>query len=251
MNRLPGDGGAAGVPERLGGLEVTITGRDAPTGAPVVVMLHGYAMTSTDLSPFAAIVKRPVRFVFPEGPIPVRLAGGTGDKRTFWPVDAARRAASLALGPRDFWAERPAGRDEARALIEGLLDDVVRTLAPSRLVLGGFSQGAMLAVDVALRGGRRPDALVLLAGSRVAADDWAPLLTRVRGMPVFISHGRDDQDVAFAAGEALRDELATAGAAVTWVPFDGGHQVALSSWRALNAFLAPVVAGTPAVVAAG
>jgi phospholipase/carboxylesterase len=54
---------------------------------------------------------------------------------------------------------------------------------------------------------------------------------------VLISHGRADSDLAFAAGESLRDCLTTAGAATTWVPFDQGHEVPLVVWRRLRKFL--------------
>jgi phospholipase/carboxylesterase len=52
-----------------------------------------------------------------------------------------------------------------------------------------------------------------------------------------VSHGRGDTDLAFAAGEALRDLLVSGGAAVTWVPFDQGHEIPLVVWRGLRKFL--------------
>ena len=59
----------------------------------------------------------------------------------------------------------------------------------------------------------------------------------MHGLPIFISHGRDDQDVSFAAGERLRDTLIEAGAIVTWVEFAGGHIIPLQVWRELKKFL--------------
>ena len=47
--------------------------------------------------------------------------------------------------------EIPDGLAEARASVIAMLDELERELAPSFLVLGGFSQGAMLSCDVALR----------------------------------------------------------------------------------------------------
>lgn len=229
---------------RLGDLDVIEVGAHLPPSAPVVLMLHGYAMTAADLAPFAAAVKLPVRFLFVDGPlvVPPGAAERAIPTRTFWPVDPAKRTASLALGPRDFADLRPDGLDEAREAVVGAITDVERRFAAAPMVLGGFSQGAMLAMEVALRGPRTPDAVVLMAGSRVAWREWAPLVGRLRGVPVLMSHGRHDPDVGFAAGEALRDALTTAGASVTWSPFEGGHEVPLSAWRQMRALLTPLLA---------
>jgi phospholipase/carboxylesterase len=95
----------------------------------------------------------------------------------------------------------------------------------------------MLACDQALRSLLPVDGLILLSSSRIAFDEWRPLLPNLKALPVLISHGRRDADLAFSAGEALRDSLLEIGAAVTWVPFDGGHQIPLMVWRAIRKFL--------------
>ena len=55
---------------------------------------------------------------------------------------------------------------------------------------------------------------------------------------MLVSHGTHDTDLAFAAGEALRDFHRNSQARVTWQPFDGGHEIPLVVWRALRRFLA-------------
>ncbi|MEO6688976.1 MAG: hypothetical protein ABIS07_13165, partial [Dokdonella sp.] len=105
-----------------------------------------------------------------------------------------------------------------------------------RLVLVGFSQGGMLAMDYTLHDGC-PDALVLLSSSRIAFSDWEPRLRRLAGLPVLVAHGHADAELAFAAGENLRDAAIAGGAVVSWVPFDGGHEIPLVVWRSLRQFL--------------
>jgi phospholipase/carboxylesterase len=127
----------------------------------------------------------------------------------------------------------PVGRNEARAALNEVCGQVPRK---KRLALVGFSQGGMLAMDYVLHGGR-VDALALLSSTRIAFEEWRPLLPRLSGLPVLIAHGRDDEELAFAAGEALRDAAAAGGARVTWLPFDGGHGIPLPAWRGLRRFL--------------
>ena len=54
---------------------------------------------------------------------------------------------------------------------------------------------------------------------------------RVAGLPVLVSHGERDPDLAFSAGEALRDCLRAAGADVEWVPVRRGPRIPLVVWR--------------------
>ena len=96
----------------------------------------------------------------------------------------------------------------------------------------------MLAMDYVLHGGRRPDALALLSSTRIAIADWQPRAAALAKLPVLVAHGRADAELAFAAGEQLRDFAAAGGADVTWLPFDGGHEMPFVVWRALRKLIA-------------
>ena len=213
-----------------------------PSGAPdcVVVLLHGYAMTPDDLSPFARSMRLPFLFAFPEGPLAAEPGG-----RAWWTIDRERRAAALQHGPRDLRDEYPPGRAEARARLGAMLADLGRRASGIPVVIGGFSQGAMLACDHLIMDGAATAGLVAMSTSRIAVNDWGPSMGRVAGLPAFVSHGRDDPDLAFSAGEGLRDDLRAAGAHVTWLPFDGGHGIPLVVWRELRKFLRGCVPGAP------
>src|SRR2546428_564480 len=108
-------------------------------------------------------------------------------------------------------------------------------IAGLRTTAGGA--GAAPLVVVLLRGSRPVDGLVLMSASRIACADWELKRERLRGLPAFLSHGRADRDLAFAAGEALRDFVLAGGAEVSWVPFEGGHETPLVVWRGLRKFL--------------
>lgn len=210
---------------RCGGLSaITIGDADADM---VVVMLHGRDMAGADLAPFAHSLGVAACFVFPDAPLPARPHG-----RTWWPVDAEARLRRLDAGPMDLAAMDPPGRAEARAWLAALFDEV----GPRRRVLVGFSQGGMLAMDYVLHGGH-VDALALLSSTRIAFTDWLPRLSCLSGLPVFVAHGHADSELSFAAGEGLRDAALDGGAEVTWLPFDGGHEIPLPVWRGLRRFL--------------
>ena len=64
---------------------------------------------------------------------------------------------------------------------------------------------------------------------------------RRKGLPVFIAHGRQDQALPFAVAARLERRLREAGLVVTWVPFDGGHEMPAEVVTALNGFLGRLV----------
>lgn len=195
----------------------------------VVVLLHGLAMTERALSVFASPLGARALFYFPRGPI------AYGEGYSYWAVDEGVRRASLATGPRDLESHRPVGLESARASFDEVIAEARRVAAGRPLVAGGFSQGAMIACDALFRSGPCFDALLALSGSRVGGE--ARGRRTLEGLPALVSHGMHDDDLAFAAGEALRDELVARGADVTWVPFDGGHEIPLVVWRKTRRFL--------------
>jgi phospholipase/carboxylesterase len=231
--------------ESLGGLRVRITGGDDREGGgdgPAVVLMHGFGAPGDDLVALARIIDAPhgTRFVVPEAP---NAIPGFGEGRAWWMLDMAR-IERLAQGETaDLSREVPDGLAEARARVIAMLDAVDETLKPSKLVIGGFSQGAMLACDVALRTERPLAALVMLSGTFVAADEWTPLMKRRSGLSVYQSHGSADRLLPFALSEQLREALVGAGLAVTWSPFRGGHEIPPSVIDGLGSFLRRALGG--------
>lgn len=213
------------------GVEALLVGQPDKARA-LVVLLHGYAMQPEDLEPFAHSIRLPALFCFPRGPRPAVPSGFA-----WWSVDDERRARQRALGPRDLAQEAPAARPALRAQLHEFLAQLRRLNPRAVLVLGGFSQGGMMACDAVVCGAEPVAGLVLLSTSRIAAGEWSQSRAALRGLPVLITHGRHDSDLSFAAGEALRDFHQDAGAIVHWQPFEGGHEIPLVVWRALRRFL--------------
>ncbi len=88
-----------------------------------------------------------------------------------------------------------------------MLGELGDALAPSKLVIGGFSQGAMLATDVALRSDIPLAGLCLFSGTLIAEQEWVVSAPNRRGLRVSLSHGQSDAILPFTAAERLRDFL--------------------------------------------
>ena len=124
-------------------------------------------------------------------------------------------------------------------MLNALLD-VAHTelgVAEGKLVLGGFSQGAMLACDVALRSDRPLAGLALLSGTLLAEAEWAPRMAARSVLPILQTHGAQDPLLPHAAAERLRDLLTEAGCSVDWLSFRGGHEIPMAVIDKLTGFI--------------
>jgi phospholipase/carboxylesterase len=177
----------------LDGLERPASGEAQGT----LVLLHGRGADEHDLFPLLAALdpERRLHGLTPGGPLALppggrhwyRLAGiPTPDADTFWP--------------------------SFHALSE-LLEDV-----EPPLVLGGFSQGAVMSYALALGRGpeSRPAALLPLSGFMPRVDGLELDLSGLDGFPVGIAHGSLDPVIPVDWSREARDALAAAGAAVTY-----------------------------------
>ena len=232
---------------QLGGLNIRMTGGTDGKGGgngPLVVLLHGFGAPGNDLVPLADVLDAPTgtRFVFPEGPL--TLSFGPRDARAWWLIDMTRIAQDQAAGRiRDLSNEIPKGLASARETMLAFLKEVERTFSadPRKTVLGGFSQGAMLTCDAMLHTDRPYAGLVQLSGNLLAQPIWNSLMPKRKGLPVFQSHGMQDEILPYVGGERLRDALSQSGLAVEWHRFRGGHEIPEPVLQRLGVFLTKVL----------
>lgn len=231
MTSAPAHGPKAERVIDIAGLQTTLVG--AADAALMLVLLHGYAMRPADLAPFAHSLGIPALYLIPQGPVSSPNGG-----HAWWAVDLESREAVLSMGPRDLANDYPRGLAAARQQFEKFLSAAAEQFPSQRIVVGGFSQGGMLALDWVLRGERIIDGVLLLSASRLGIREWEPRHLRLRNLPILVSHGIGDEDLAFSAGERLHDFVLASQARVTWVPFEGGHEIPLIVWRSIRKFLA-------------
>jgi phospholipase/carboxylesterase len=199
-----------------------------------LVLCHGYGATGRDLiglTQAIGIVKPGLAgriiFLYPAAPLDLSDAG-IPYGRAWWPIDLDR----LLNSPTpellaQFRKAVPEGLEEARSMLEKLVSEAGEEfgLKPSQFVLGGFSQGSMLATDLALRMPDGPAGLCILSGALINEGQWRELAAKRPPLAVLQSHGRQDPILMYPQATALRNLLADAGHEVEFVPFDGYHEI--------------------------
>ena len=223
-----------------------------------VILCHGFGAPGTDLVGVGEAVRaqRPdlaerVVFHFPAAPTSLADRGMPGG-RAWWWIDLNRLATLAAAGRADeFTREIPPEIDTVRGQLDACLAGLLERdgLPGGRLVLGGFSQGAMLTADYALRSPDPLGGLCLFSGALVADEHWGEWAKNCPTRHVFQSHGRFDTVLPFRSGERLRDLLTDAGHGVDFLAFDGPHTITAGGLaglvRRIDAVLADVDAPPP------
>jgi phospholipase/carboxylesterase len=169
-----------------------------------LVLMHGRGVDETDLYPLLDELdpERRLLGITPGGPITDLPPGG----RHWYVVE------------RVGFPERQ-GFEASRSGLARLLDDLLgaRSIGWGRTVLGGFSQGAVMAYALALSPDRPPPAGVLaLSGFLPTVEGWEPDLAGRQGLPVYITHGSLDPMIPVELGRRARERLERSGLDVSY-----------------------------------
>jgi len=225
---------------KIGGLDsIEIQGKP---GGPTVVLFHGYGADMHDLATLAEVVQAPkdTNWYFPNGPISIPL-GGHYEGRAWFQISISELEKSATTGqPVELGTVIPPGMKKSREKAQSFLREL--GVPASKLVLGGFSQGAMLATDVTMQMQERPAGLALLSGTLVNSDEWKQLAPAKAGLRFFQSHGARDGVLGFPAAQKLETLLKGAGWQGQLQRFEGGHEIPPEVIIQLGAYLRKVFA---------
>ena len=225
---------------KIGSLEcVIIDGGQSPT-IPVV-LCHGFGAPGDDLVPIGEYLLQMLgplaehfQIVFPQAPISL-ADEGMPSGRAWWRLNMQRLMEFFEANDfSELRTEVPPGIDEARDLLVEVIEEVAASIEGRKaLVIGGFSQGAMLTMDVALRGlPEPPTALIQYSGTLICESIWTEKSNRLAGTEVVQSHGRSDFILPFLAAEWLSSVLKGAAASFEFVPFNGPHTIPMEALEA-------------------
>lgn len=205
--------------------------------APWVILFHGYGADAGDLAPLADLIptQKPWNFLFPQAPLEVPIGPGwTG--RAWWNIDMARIQRDAEQGiERDTSLESPPSLPKIR---ESAMDMITRMGVPwERIVLGGFSQGGMLAVDVALHAPESPLGLAILSSALINKEAWKAKAPQRAGLPFYQSHGQQDVVLAHKNAQRLETLLTQGGLKGSLRTFRGGHEIPMPVLQELGQYL--------------
>ena len=190
---------------------------------PLVVVLHGRGADANDLADIAPAIDGPggYRFLFPNAPRQWEAAPGMTFGYTWF----------------DGWP--PVGETfaQSRELVLEFLDGAVERFPTPRgkVVLAGFSQGALMSLDVGFRTKQPIAGIVAMSGALHEAD--LPPLIEHKDRRVLIVHGTADDVIPVLAARRARRVLEDHGIEPEYHEFPMGHFVTPESMAAVAEFV--------------
>lgn len=194
-----------------------------------VILMHGYGADASDLAPLSQLMNPdfPVHWIFPEAPI--ELGRGAGNGKAWFQIDLARlQRIQMGLeGPRTSGLTSPEGLESSSELVEKLIADVCGDLAltTEQLVIGGFSQGSMMALNTILTKEMKVAGTILLSTHFMNESLWTAKIPTLAGTRYLQSHGRRDQILSFDSANRLNKTLNQGGWKGQLQAFEGGHEI--------------------------
>jgi phospholipase/carboxylesterase len=205
-----------------------------PPGAPVILVLHGLGTNGDDLEPLCGEMDLPpCRFVLPDAPL--SLPGYPQGSFAWYDFQVHDRreiekSREYLFKVMDRFANDPNLRPEPG-----------KTKEPTPLILMGFSQGGVMALEAGLNYKGQLKAIVSMSG--YMPDAWATL-TRAEApfeTPILLVHGKQDPVVPVDGSRKAAEELEKAGYKPELREFNMPHTITEDSLGAVSAFLKKII----------
>ena len=202
-----------------------------PHGSPdgALVLFHGRGADEHDLFPLIDMLDPERRL------LGVTLRG---------PLSLPPGGAHWYVVPRVGFPDRDTFQGTYEAVgaeLERILAE--RDLPAERMVLGGFSQGAVMSYALGLGEGRpRPAGIMALSGFIPTVEGFGIDPANAAGLPVAIGHGEHDPVIGVEFARDARRQLTEAGADLTYRESPMGHSIDPGFLDELRGWLAGAVA---------
>lgn len=179
---------------------------------PLLVLLHGLGADEHDLMGLSRELDPRLLVVTLRAPLDYGN-GGYAWFEVAWEATGIRANSEQALASRDLVLE----------VLKGLPEQL--GIKPSKLILGGFSQGAIMSLGVT---SSEPDLLsgvILLSGRPLPEFVGGVKPEGFNKVPFYVQHGILDQVLPVSGGREIKRILEGEGAQVTYHEYPMGHEI--------------------------
>ena len=203
---------------------LTVEPADAGPKTPLILALHGRGSRAESFARFVEGLRIPARFIVARAPLPW---GQTGGRQWF----GARRSAPF---------EGIEQRVEDLGILLGQLAE--RYPATPKVIVLGFSQGAILAMELVAASPERLLGVVALSGALPVAGTGQKA---ERPVPMLLTAGEHDGIIPPEATEAAAERLRGLGHTPEVYRFDGAHSIPRDVVKRVRTFVLELGTGAP------
>ena len=191
------------------------TGSQAPDSC--IIWLHGLGADGHDFEPIVPELRLSdqlnIRFIFPNAPMkPVTINQG----------QVMRSWYDIVLGDSAAQQDESGIRSSQQLLIELIESQITAGIDSSRIILAGFSQGGVIALQTGLRFTKPLAGIMALSTYLSLADSLSDeKTTENANIDIFLAHGSIDPVIPVSLAHQSRDRLETQGYKPQWTEYSG------------------------------
>jgi phospholipase/carboxylesterase len=205
-----------------------------------VLWLHGLGADGHDFVPIVSELhlspELPLRFIFPHAPLrPVTINNGYVMRAWF----------DIAGVPLDQQIDEAGIARSVTLVNQWIEEEIERNIPANKIILAGFSQGAVIALHAGLRYPKKLGGIIALSGALPAFEKlFAEKSPANDSTPIFMAHGVEDAVIPILLGQASADLLKKQGYPLTWRSYPMAHSVCKEETQDISKWLTSAIKGS-------
>ena len=188
------------------------------------IWLHGQGASSEDLIPLFKNLtgsrELGLRYLAPDAPMRLIRANGNRPGRVWYD-----------MASEDSTEPDPETLEETRNRLASLLDtERQQGMSSGKTMIGGFSQGAAVALHAGLQYPHALAGIIMLSGEVIDPENLEKRVHAANATtPILMIHGEHDSLVPLGEAEANRDRLRSMGFPVDWHSLPLDHEISMET----------------------
>lgn len=214
----------------------TIEINPSPPPIASVIWLHGLGADGNDFVPIVPELNipshLPIRFIFPHAPMQAVTINNGYIMRAWYDI------VSLEINKHT----DQNGISNAVTNITHLIErEMERGIPTNKIILAGFSQGAVIALSTGLTYPHTLGGILGLSGYLPAAEIFTKANSANKNTPIFLAHGTDDPIVPYFLGQTAHNSLLQYQYTVEWHSYPMGHSVCIEEIQSIGSWLRKII----------
>lgn len=201
-----------------------------------VVLFHGYGANMQDLWGLCELIEghKDYDWIFPNGTI--SLSNMMPNARAWFPIDIQELELAMAQGRHRTYADKyPSEFADILKTTEAFIQNLAKSY--DSIIIGGFSQGSMLATHLCLTKSIEAKALICFSSTLIGEKELLRATSHNEKLPVFQSHGKHDPILSYADALRLKQFFDEHNYPVEFIAFNGGHEIPFEVINGWNKFM--------------
>jgi len=187
-----------------------------------IIWLHGLGADAQDFAPMVTTLNftqaLPIRFIFPNAPMrPITINNGYVMRAWYDITSMSKIEGHLDTAGIDISVQQ---------IHQFIAHEIARGIPAEKIILAGFSQGALIALTAGLRYPAKLAGVLALSGYLpYSAESLSKTIITSARMPIFLGHGTEDTVVPYLLSLHAHEMLKRCGYTTTFKSYPVAHTV--------------------------